>query len=325
MRSFFSSLLTVSLALAMPLHAEKLQQLLEDQGVPAASFSPEELSSEVSGVAKSDEHRTAIAYGEVDRVTGNALVGPRTVISFDKGTGAVQHKALPAEGTESCGGAPTAIDFADDFILLQTHINPSAACTLVVDANLALQKTLYGFNPVRVAPNQIVLTEDMIHFAPVHPERLQLVDLVKWTNSELYPPRGDLLRKNLAAKNAAGMPTQEACTANNESCDPQDFDESISALTSDGDGGFVFVASQEASHVRKEGEAPEKIASQNVLYVYRKQGTGWRYCQQELQESEVEAVKQQLLSAFEKGASRCVPRKIVFPDLQTQKYNPFVH
>lgn len=322
---FLFGLLCVSFCLAMSARAETLQQLLQDQGVPAASFSPEELSLEVSGVAKSDDHRTVIAYAEVDRLTGNAMVGPRTILSFDKTSSAVQRKALPTEGTESCGGAPIEIGFSDDFILLQTHINPSAGCTLVVDANLALQKTLYGFNPVRVAPNQIVVVEDMIHFAPVHPERLQLVDLVKWTNSELYPPRGDVLRKSLAAQNAAALPSQETCTVNNESCDPNDFDETLNAITSDGQGRFAFVATQEASHVRKEGEAPEKVASQNVLYVYRKQGTGWRYCQQELQQSDVEGVKQQLVSDFVKAAGRCIPRKIVFPDLSSQKYNPFVH
>ncbi len=121
------------------------------------------------------------------------------------------------------------------------------------------------------------------------------------------------------------MPPQALCTANDEACDPDMFNETIRAFTSDGHGRFAFVATQEASHVMKEGEAPETVASQDVLYVYQKRGSGWRYCQVALQGSEVESTSQKLRSEFESTIQRCTPNRIVFPDLKTQKYNPFVH
>lgn len=320
----FGMLLLLLFATGSLSSAATLQDLLDQQGVPRDSFSKDELSAAVDGAAKSDDGRVVIAYGQVDRLTGSALVGPISVLQFDKASRAVLRKQIPQDQTSHCGGAPGDVSFVDEFILVQTHINPSAGCILALDESLALQKTLYGFAPVRVAPGQIVLIEDMIHFAPVHPERLQLVDLHRWTDSELYPPKGDPTRKNLAAQNAAKMPPQAVCMANNESCDPADFDETIRELASDGQGRFAFVALQEASHAPKEGEDKEPVASQSVLYVYQRQGAGWRYCQQELPDPEVDAVSQQLRSAFDKVSSRCIPRRVVFPDLKTQKYNPFV-
>jgi hypothetical protein len=303
---------------------ETLQELLDKSGVPVRSFTAEELSAEVNRAIHSDDKRVLIAYGPVDRLTGIAFIGARSTIRFDRPTGSVLRGVLPENQTSRCGGAPEAISITDDFVLVTTHINPSAGCTLVLDDQMHLQKTLFGFSPVRVAPGKIVIVENMIHFAAVHPERLQLIDLETWVISELYPPRGDAMRHRLAAMNAAKMPPQATCVALNEDCDADLFDESVSALTSDNQGRFAFIVTQAADHVLKQGEQPETVASQTVFYLYQRRGSGWRFCQEELQDSEVEPLTQALQSDFAKAGSRCTPKQVVFPDLKTQKYNPSV-
>lgn len=318
-------LLICLLALVATSRADTLQQLLDKSGVPAKSFSAEQLAGEVSGGTIQDDSRVVVLYAPVNRLDENVLVGPRVLIAYDKKSGTMLRNEIPEEQTKMCGTGIGDLRAIDEFLLVEAHINPSAACTLVFDSQLKLQKTLYGFRAEMVAPGQLVMIEDMVHFAPVHPERLQLVDLHKWTDSELYPPKGDILRRKLAVAHAAKMPTETECTAHNESCEAAIFNEEISAFHSNGHGRFAFIAHQSASHTPKDGDTPETVAAQTVLYVYQQKGTGWNYCQQELKEAEVEALSKSLDAEFNEAAHRCVPAKVVYPDLKTQKYNPFIH
>jgi hypothetical protein len=325
MSSRILRLLVCLWGLSFAASADPLQQLLEKSGVPAKAFTSAELAAEVSGDAVTNDARVIILYAPVNRLDQNVLVGPRVLVSFDKKSGMVKRSEIPDEPTKMCGSSVGDLRANDEFILVETHINPSAACTLIFDDQLKLQKTLYGFGAELVAPAQVIMIEDMVHFAPVHPERLQLVDLHKWTDSELYPPKGDILRRKLIAAHAAKMPSEADCTAHNESCEAAIFDEEIRAFHSSGRGRFAFIAHQSASHMMKDGDAPETVAAQTVLYVYQQKGAGWTYCQQELKEAEVETLSKALDASFNEAASRCLPTKVVYPDLKTQKYNPFIH
>ncbi len=122
--------------------------------------------------------------------------------------------------SNDCGRQPDGISFIEEFIVLSSSLTPSAECLQLFDKKLQLHSTLYGFGPVLVAPGQIVMIENMIHFAPVHPERLQLVDLHSGAIQELYPPKNDQAREHLAGEHARHMPSKELCMSMNDPCAP---------------------------------------------------------------------------------------------------------
>ncbi len=84
-------------------------------------------------------------------------------------------------------GSFESIYLIGEFTLVSTSVSPSAECMFVFNKELRPLQTLFGFGPVEVEPHQIVFIEYMIHFAPVHPERLQLADLLTGKTAELYP------------------------------------------------------------------------------------------------------------------------------------------
>ena len=196
----------------------------------------------------------------------------------------------------------------------------------MLDGRLAQKTTLYGFSPKLVAPNQVVLIEDMIHFSPVHPERLQLADLKQGTTTELYPPQQDVMRAKLARENAAHMPTRDVCMKMNDPCDLHLFDEEILGIAT-GDGGhFALIVNQSASHAILRGEPPVTVASQSALYIYAPSDHGWAYCETEMSNEEATMRTQASMTRswqFNDTAERCTPSLPVLPDMSTSVMNPF--
>lgn len=299
--------------------AEELKELLASGGIPPTSFAPPELVAPVQGYAVEGDGRVVLAYRGLK---GELLTGPTKLIRYDQSSGRVLRAELPLPEDDVCSGSVEEMKLVREFALLTVSISPSAACLIVVGDDLKLRKVLYGFNPIEVEPGRVVIIENMIHFAPVHPERLQLADLGSGKTWELYPPKDDLLRAELAAEHAKHMPSQEICTRMNDSCKPGEFDEDIRALGTDGKGRFAFLVPQSASHAVKEGEPPETVASQAVLYVYQRDGDGWLYCENKVDKSHIEGLSRLLRFNFDSVAKRCQPKLTVIPDTSTMSYNP---
>ena len=296
--------------------AETLRELLLASHIPVTSFSDSELTGNVNGTTSSRAQITLVVYRAL---SGEMLSGPVQLVRYDKSSGHVYRRKLQESQEDVCAGSVGDPNFIGEFTLLSTSISPSAECLLVLGKRLELVRTLYGFSPVEVAPETVVLTENMIHFAPVHPERLQIADLRHGTTQELYPPKADALRAQLAREHAKHMPADETCMRMNDPCDPEMFDEDISALQTDGKGRFSFIANQSASHSTEEGKSPDIVASQVVLYVYARSEKGWLYCEQRLPGSD-----EQPNVSFDDAVTRCTPGLPVVPDGSTAVYNPFL-
>jgi hypothetical protein len=300
--------------------AETLRHLLTSHGIPLTSFQESELSENVEGQAASNAQIIVLAY---EFLKDKLLVVSLHMVSYNRASGAVIRRDLQVSETDICGQQLDGISFLEEFIQLSTSITPSAECLLLLDKNLQLRHTLYGFGAVLIAPGQIVMTENMIHFAPVHPERLQLVDLHSGATKELYPPKNDQAREQLANEHAKRMPSKEICMRMNDPCDPHLFDEDITILGTDGKGRFAFEVIQSASHATKEEEPPTTVASQTILYVYNKTGKNWHYCEKEISDSEIEFLKNSAKLNLDTVFSRCSPNLLVVPDLSTAILNPF--
>jgi hypothetical protein len=184
---------------------ETLKELLISNHLPLTPFSLLELAEEVQGIGNSNEHQTAIAYRKVD---GEYLVGPTHLLKFDMTSNALLRSETTHDQADICSGSSGAIYFIGKFTLLSTELSPSAECLLVLDKNLKLHKTLFGFDPVEVARGRVVIIEDMVHFAPVHAERLQLANLTTGVTTELYPIMNDALRTKMIAAHESHMPNE---------------------------------------------------------------------------------------------------------------------
>jgi hypothetical protein len=256
--------------------AQTLREELQKAGIPVSSFSSAEL---VQGVNAANAQKDASIYLIYMRVDArNRFTGFPQAVRFEHGSGKVVRRELVVHDEEICCGSPLGIAFTHNYQLFEFHVTPSASVTIVADGELKPVEMLYGFGVREVAPDQVIFTENMVHFAPAHPERIMLANLRTGAARELYPPRGDALRVAFARDHEAKMPPQTVCAAMNDPCDPDYFDEDVEWASGNRTDRFVLRVSRNAVHAMKNDEEPDVVLSSQGLYLYERRPEGWFYC-----------------------------------------------
>ena len=310
---------TLLIALASP--AQTLRDVLKTNGIPESTFNASELDGNVNAAAAIKDNRVLVVYMRVDK--SNMFTGDPLLIQFNRNSRAIVRTEIKPEDTDRCCGSPDNVQVIGEYLVLSFHVNPSAATMLVLSKDLKLVTTLYGFDLREAAPGQLVFIENMIHFAPVHPERLQLANLRTGRRVELYPPQGDALRAEFAREHARHMPQYETCMQMNDSCTPELYDEDIEFTDNDRGGNFEFIVRRDASHRTDNGQPPETVASAAALYRYAWDGqNNWMYCEERLSEDEAtgNAQRQRKRAA---GTRECIPNLPVRPDTSNADFSPF--
>ena len=288
-----------------------LREQLQSAGVPVNSFSSAELDEAVDGTGTSKQPYIYFVYLRTD---GDLLTGIPHPVRYDQGTGVILRSDLQLKKEDPyCGGSPLGIRFLDDYLLLDFHYNPSAACVLVLDKNLKLLRSLDGFNLKKVATNQIVLTENMIHFAPTHPERLQWADLSKDIDLEIYPLENDALRNRFIQDLEKRIPAE--CKQAGQSCNYDLIEEGCVYLGGDGKTEFAFECGRSASYQVKEGDESVPYSTDSAIYLYSHNPNGWKYCAQATTENERKVLGDKKEQGYAKIKSRCTPKLEVVPDI----------
>lgn len=318
----FFCLVVALLTILLPCRGqETLGNLLQSNGIPQIKFTQAELAEGINGAAASKD---GVTYAVYLKVEGEMLTGEPEVVRYDQKTGSVLRSSIKTGDEDQCCGSPDGIEFVDDDLVLPFEYNPSAGTLLILNRNLQLVEIMYGFGVTRIAPLQIVLTEGMMHFAPIHAERLQFVDLNSGAAKELYPPMNDALRVAFNKKNKELLPPDNICRlSDNDYCDPAMYDEGIKVVGTDGDGRFALVAGWNSSHVIKKGDDPVTIASESILYLYEKGKNGWLYCERELSDSEADALTSGSTNYYQTVKASCKPDQKVIPDMTTSDLSPF--
>jgi hypothetical protein len=313
-------LMTAFLWLALSSTGQTLGDLLHSAGVPAAGLAKAEIEESINGTNAVSGQYVYVVYV---LVKGDLISGYPHLLRYDTKTGAILRSNLQLGEKDECCGSPLGIEFVSGYLILSFHDNPSASTVVVLDKKLAFVELLYGFGVHEIAPNQIVLTENMIHFAPVQPERLQFVDLRTGAAAELYPPKDDLLRKRFAQEHRLHMPTEETCREMNDPCDPEMYDEDISVLGADGRESFALIAYRDALHAIHKEETPVRVASDSALYLYLRGRGGWLYCEEPISQDEARDLIADDANGYARVKARCTPNQPVVPDLTTSEFNPF--
>jgi len=287
-----------------------LRKELTQAGIPLTSFSKAELDEIVDGAGASKDQYSYFVYL---RTKGEILTGNPQLLRYDDNTGTILRSDLKLKKEDPyCCGSPDGIEFVDDYLFLSFHFNPSASAILVLDKNLKIVLNLDGFDVRKVAANQVVIVENMVHFAPTHPERLQWADLNKGVTLELYPLKNDALRNRFKQDLDKHMPA--ACKQSNQLCDYGLIEEGCVYLGGDGQTRLAYECGRSASYQAKEGEESVPYFSDSAIYLFAHNSTGWNYCEQVLSEDESKVLEDEKEKGYEKIKSRCTPKLAVVPD-----------
>ena len=298
-------LLGASLLLSAPSRAETLREVLLQNNIPAAALAPSALDARVSsGAAAQSGDWSYVAYPSV--AADETLGPPLHVVGYNRATQKLLYRAVASQETsDECFGDVWDIHGQGGFVLVTTHINPSALCTVVLDADLRVRQTLFGWPVAPLGTSQVLLEDDEVHFAPVHPLRLQVVALDSAQAKEVYPPDGDALRAAFSRDLSQHLPPESWCQEHDHPCDPAQFDEGIAGdAASDAAGAqFAFVVTYDAASFGD--DADRLVGARSALYVYRKTAKGWAYCQEPLPGAEAQARQKLLKTNFEAATSGC--------------------
>jgi len=163
----------------------------------------------------------------------------------------------------------------------------------------------------QTSPQEALLVEDQVHFAPVHPLRLATVDLSSGKTQELYPPDGDPLRAAFSRELKKHLPDEAWCREHNTACNPEVFEEQLAYTPLPGGSGATLALLVTYSSVSFGEAAGRDVGDRTVAYVYRRGPEGWTYCQEELADAEVQPRIAQLLKEFHAATRGCTDQKPV--------------
>jgi hypothetical protein len=271
------AILVCSFASAVTALPETLREALLAKNLPIAGAKITGLDEKItSGAELDDATQFVIAY-YVDDGSG-ALGAPMHVKRFDRKTADWKSAALGDASAKSedidvpCLGSVLRISALGSRLLLETHINPSAGCLLVLSQNLELQASLYGWSLGRMGEDQVIYHRSEIHFAPVHAAEIAIYDFRTKSDVTLFPrkPDGAIRLARIAQLKEFYRGREEWCNKWNDPCDPESFDTSVEGdvVTNEGTHGVAFEISYEQIQFYPEGEQ-KPSGPQHVVYLYR--------------------------------------------------------
>jgi len=270
--------------LATHLQAQSLGEVLRQNNVPVTLLPEEESGRSITGFAILDRGTLfLIAYYEKQQE--NLLEPPLHVLSYSRPDRAVRRATLLGEKATTfpfvakerailsaiCMGSVLGIAEAAGFVTIDTHINPSAGCLLVLTDQLQFQAQLYGWALAPLSDGALLLQGSEVHFAATHPASLFVYSPQTDALEKVYPRDADPDRKDYVeaihrALNEAGIPLH--CRARDTSCIAELLSSSISEVLVAADGrSFRFTAQLSSEGWTPDDQEPrELIPSKAVHY-----------------------------------------------------------
>lgn len=251
-----------------------LGEVLGAAGLKHLALAVQDLDQPVTSYAALNDRNVYLIAYYWDLPSGR-LEDPLRVLTFNRQTEEWKSTQLMLGsdqiGHSECTGSVLSAHALPNVFLLDTHINPSAGCLLILEHNLAFRNALYGWYLAAVGDTQIVFQRSEVHFAPVHPTELALYDLKTNRETSLFPRKPfQRVRAEYAAKLGDFYRThQEWCKENNDPCDAESVDSTLEGevAISVPQHALAFVISydriQDSAGPVQKPEGPGK-----VVYVY---------------------------------------------------------
>jgi hypothetical protein len=257
--------------------SETLRQVLAAKNLPTAAAKLENLDKNItSGAELDDENQFLIAY-YIDDGT-SALSPPLYLERFDRKQGSWKSATLGKAETRwqdidvPCLGSVMNISTIGGRYFLDTHINPSAGCVLILSREMKLEASLYGWLVGRFGTETVIYHRSQIHFAPVHPAEIALYDLRTRRDVTLFPPKPESPVRQARTRQLQNfyMDNREWCNKHNDPCDPAYFDSALQGevAANENEQALAFVVSYGQIQLVQE-DVQKPSGPGDVLYVYR--------------------------------------------------------
>jgi hypothetical protein len=256
---------------------QTLRDLIAKQGLKADAITLKNLDKPIIRRSElNDATQYVIAYYIDDGTT--RLFPPLYVERYDRIHAQWQSGKLTdaddnGPGVDSaCLGQVPRIESVGNRLFLDTHINPSAECVLVLCPELKLEASIYGWLVGRIGDEELIYQRSEIHFATVHPTEIAIYDLRTKRDTTLFPHKPDqAIRGALVAQLKQFYETRKDwCNKWNDPCDSEQLDSSLEGkvATSEAEHALAFVISYDQEQADPGGEQKPSGPKQ-VLYVYR--------------------------------------------------------
>ena len=278
-----------------PGEGKTLREVLAAEKVPLDAEALHNLDAKISsGAELSDARQFVIAYYVLD-ATGQ-LNPPIFVDVYDRGaarwkSGAIKAGAGKEGADDNCFGSVLAVVSFSDLYALETHINPSAGCEIILSRDLKVKASLYGWIVAHFGDGGLVYHRSQVHFATIHPAEIAIYDPATKKDFNIFPhPPFQEVRSKLTGELREFYKThQEYCQKANDPCDPELFDSSLvgKAATDDREHAMAFVISYEVQGYGQDEHKPG--GPTEVVYVYRHVNDEAKTEYREMQWSEVRA------------------------------------
>jgi len=271
------ALLSLALAGASQARTETLKEALAVKHLPIEAAKLANLEKSITSWAElEDANQYVIAYYVDD---GSDLINsPLFVDRYDRKSGQWKSLELPearakAESVDTeCFGSVMSVTPSSGRLFLETHINPSAGCVLILSVELKLEASLYGWVVGSLGEDKLIYHRSEVHFAPVHPAEVALYDLRTNRDVTIFPPKPEpaIRRARAAQLQSFYKANPEWCRKNDDPCDPESFDSELGekVATNAAEATVAFVVSYEQIQM-VQGDLQKPSGPRDVLYIYR--------------------------------------------------------
>lgn len=263
------------LSLSAAAFGETLGDVLQQHGLPITAALHNREQSITSYAALDNDKVFVIGY-YLDDGSGS-LKEPLFVSRFDKGarewkSSGILTRDLQGGGIQ-CFGSVTSVrgvQSSSSFLYLDTHINPSAGCVIVLSGDLAVRKVLYGWSLALFRDGRLVYHNSQIHFAPFEAAEISIYNPVRGIDLKIYPRKPYQRVRKEQIRQVRQVLNQDWCRRNNHPCDPELFDNRLGSPVEveDSSSALAFVITYDN---RRYGLTPAEL---EVLYVYRNVDNG---------------------------------------------------
>lgn len=252
-----------------------LRQVLSNQNVSLGASTLTNLDKRIASYAiLNNSSQVAVAYTLADEK--NEVTPSMHVDRYDRRTSQWFTTAL-GDGTAghpemdfTCTGSLESIHGYGAQLVLETTLNPDAGCTLLFSEDLKLEATLFGWLIGRLN-DELIYERSEVHFAAVHPTQIWLYDTRNKQDFSIFPrmPYPSVWMARIEQLREFYRTHESWCKANNDPCDPEQFDSSLigDVATSDQEKALAFIISYEQIQGFTGDQKPS--GPKQVVYVYR--------------------------------------------------------
>lgn len=259
---------------------DTLGAVLQAHGLPVDAELSQDVARLITSYALLDSKQEFLIAYYIDDGSGT-LKPPLHVVHYNRISHTWRRARIGKDearvGDVECLGSITSIDASSAFFYVHTHLSPSAGCLLLINRDLAVHTSLYGWFLAAFGDGTVVYHRSQIHFASYHTAEISIYQPATRQDGKIYPRKPYQKIRLEQMQRVRALFTDDWCMRRNHPCDAELFDNYVrdgpdGVVVSDSENALAFVAVFDNAAYRLMREQPlsEDLSERlEVLYVYR--------------------------------------------------------